>query len=59
MVDRARADQRFQTRLITVVDRNNRIISTSDPDFYRGESLSNYLEKENLVRRFVRYFRRG
>ena len=45
MVDRAELTKRFQTRLITVVDRNNRIISTSDPDFYRGESLSNYLEK--------------
>ncbi|MDD4705404.1 MAG: cache domain-containing protein, partial [Synergistaceae bacterium] len=45
LVDRAELTKRFQTRLITVVDRNNRIISTSDPDFYRGESLSNYLEK--------------
>ncbi len=45
MVDRAELTKKFQTRLITVVDRNNRIISTSDPDFYRGESLSNYLEK--------------
>lgn len=44
MVDRAELTKRFQSRLITVVDRNNRIISTSDPDFQRGESLSNYLE---------------
>lgn len=44
MVDKAELTKKFKTRLITVVDRNNRIISTSDPDFYRGESLSNYLE---------------
>lgn len=44
LVDTAELTKRFKTRLITIVDRNKRIISTSNPDFRRGESLSNYLE---------------
>ncbi len=41
MVDRAELTKRFQTRLITVVDRNNRIISTSDP-ISTEESLAKF-----------------
>ena len=44
MIDRSEFSKKQITRLITIVDRNNRIVSTNNPDFQRGESISNYLE---------------